>query len=351
MKSNKVKEFNFPSTRYSGSKLRFLDWIWSHIKDLKFETVLDAFGGTGSVSLMFKWYGKQVYYNDILKFNQIIGKAIIENSHVTVANDDIENVLRFNASKYPNFIQRDFNGIFFLDEENEWLDKIIKNISQVKNEYKKCILLSSLFQACLSKRPFNLFHRANLYIRTAKVERSFGNKTTWETPFPDLLRKFVNEYNKAVFCNKKKNKVIGGYDALNCPNGVDLVYLDPPYFSNGSSQGTNYLAYYHFLERIAHYDKWEDLINNAYGKSKRLNNTPEIDRFVKKSEIKKSLEELFQNFHKNIIVLSYQAGGIPSLEEIIEMFKNIGKKVQVFEKEHRYVLSKKIKKELLFIAK
>ena len=37
----------FPSTRYQGSKLKFVDWIWNCIKDVPFNTVLDAFGGTG----------------------------------------------------------------------------------------------------------------------------------------------------------------------------------------------------------------------------------------------------------------------------------------------------------------
>ena len=56
----------FPSTRYQGSKNKILDWISYSTKDLSFETVLDAFGGTGSVGYMFKKQGKQVFYNDYL---------------------------------------------------------------------------------------------------------------------------------------------------------------------------------------------------------------------------------------------------------------------------------------------
>jgi hypothetical protein len=44
----------FPSTRYQGSKNKITDWIWEEIKDLNFQTVLDAFGGTGSVSHLLK---------------------------------------------------------------------------------------------------------------------------------------------------------------------------------------------------------------------------------------------------------------------------------------------------------
>jgi len=248
--------FRYPSTRYSGSKRKLLDWIWENVKDIKFDTVLDLFGGTGSVSLLFKRYGKQVFYNDLLRFNQIIGTAIVENKEVIVTDEDLSKVLRHNGRDYPDFIQTNFKGIFFLDDENIWLDKVITNISGISNKYKRAILLSSLFQACLAKRPFNLFHRSNLYLRTANVKRSFGNKTTWETSFEDLLKRFIGEYNKAVFDNGCKNRVIGGYDALNAPNGVDLVYIDPPYFSAGLGSGTNYLAFYHFLEGLADYENW-----------------------------------------------------------------------------------------------
>lgn len=346
----KSKTFEYPSTRYSGSKLRFLEWIWENIKNLKFDSVLDVFGGTGSVSLMFKRMQKKVYYNDILKFNQIIAKAIVENSSVIVTENEINDILELNVNGAPPLIQEQFSGIFFLDHENRWIDETVHKIFGIKDEYKRSILLASLFQACLSKRPFNLFHRANLYIRTADVSRTFGNKVTWETPFPVLLRRFVNEYNNAIFSNGRANRVIGGYDALSTPNGVDLVYLDPPYFSRQSSQGTNYLAYYHFLERLANYDKWNNHIDDVCGKSKRLSDTLEISRFVKKSEITNSLEKVIQRFHQNIIVLSYQSDGIPATEDIIAMFKNTGKRVRVYEKPHRYVLSKKTKKEILFVA-
>ena len=54
----------FPPTRYQGSKRKLLGWIWEHVRDLPFGTALDAFGGTGSVSYLFKQNGKRVTYND-----------------------------------------------------------------------------------------------------------------------------------------------------------------------------------------------------------------------------------------------------------------------------------------------
>jgi adenine-specific DNA methylase len=344
------RDFGYPSTRYSGSKRRLLDWIWEHIRNLKFDSTLDAFGGTASVSLLLKRYGKRVLYNDLLKANQIIGTAIIENSNTTVTEEELNRILEFRKSDYPNLIQREFKGIFFLNRENVWLDKCVTNIMEVRDHYKRAILLASLFQACLAKRPFNLFHRANLYMRTASVERTFYNKTTWDRPFPELVKRYVYEYNKAIFSNGKKNRVIGGFDALSAPNGVDLVYLDPPYFSSKATTGTNYLTSYHFLEGLADYKNWASRIESSTGKIKKPYDIEELLHFSKKSRISLSFSTLLSRFQDNIIVLSYQDEGIPSKEEIFSLLREIKKKVRVFEIEHRHVLSPQIKKELLFVA-
>lgn len=350
MKDFAPPEFDYPSTRYQGSKRRLAAWIWEHIKDLQFESVLDVFGGTGSISLLFKRYGKRVLYNDLLKFNQIIGKALIENESIILTEDEINRVLKFSARRYPDFIQTHFAGIFFLDKENEWLDKIVTNINMTKDGVKRSILMAALFQACLAKRPFNLFHRANLYLRTAKVKRTFGNKTTWERPFDELFRKYAHEYNNAIFSNGKRNQVIGGFDALSVPNGVDMVYLDPPYFSRNSSQGTNYLAFYHFLEGLADYEEWASR-TDLRGKAKIIPESKYILNFTRRSEIENSFSNLLARFQKNIIVLSYRSDGIPSKTQISNLLRNLGKEISVFEKPHQYALSSGSRKELLFIAK
>lgn len=83
-----------PSTRYQGSKYKIIKWIDYYTKDLKFNSVLDAFGGTGCVGYMFKKNGKQVFYNDSLKFNYYVGLAIIENSKIILNDDDVDFILK-----------------------------------------------------------------------------------------------------------------------------------------------------------------------------------------------------------------------------------------------------------------
>jgi len=72
------KVAQFPSTRFQGSKAKLVDRIWECIKDLNFQTALYLFGGTGAVGYMLKTKGKQVYYNDYLTSNYLLGLALAE---------------------------------------------------------------------------------------------------------------------------------------------------------------------------------------------------------------------------------------------------------------------------------
>jgi len=175
----------FPSTRYQGSKAKLANWIWQQIADLDFRTCLDAFGGTGAVAYRLKQAGKQVTYNDLLSFNYYVGLALIENKRSRLSPEEVASLLRRRPGiTYPHFIQDHFQDIYFTDEENAWLDQTITNIiRQLTDPYKFALAFFALCQACLIKRPFNLFHRKNLYMRFAEVERSFGNKTTWDKGF------------------------------------------------------------------------------------------------------------------------------------------------------------------------
>jgi len=340
---------SFPSTRYQGSKSKIVDWIWDNIKLLSFNTALDAFGGTGSVSYMLKSKGKSVTYNDILKFNHIIGKALIENNDTVLTNEDIEFILYKNENiQYPTVIQDNFQNIFYLDEENIWLDMVITNITNIKDQYKQALAWFALFQSCIIKRPYNLFHRANLYVRMSDVERSFGNKTTWDKSFENHFTHFAQEANNAIFNGENICTSIN-YNALDIENvNYDLVYIDTPYINN-SGIGTDYFNFYHFLEGMADYNNWEKRIVKKY-KHHPLNNI-EKNFWNDKKEIFKAFDALIKKYNKSIIVISYRNDGIPSEAQLLEIIKKYKKHVyEIKSKDYKYVLSHKASKEILFIA-
>lgn len=336
-----------PSTRYQGSKYKIIKWIDYFTKNLNFQTVLDAFGGTGCVGYMFKKKGKQVFYNDSLQFNYYIGQALIENSGIILEDDDIDSILTEHSGvKYPTFIADTFGDIYFTDEENVWLDRVVTNISRIKNKYKQALAYFALFQACIIKRPYNLFHRKNLYVRTAQVERSFGNKKTWDTSFEEHFRKFAEEGNNAVFDNGQKNEAIHS-DVFDLKIKTDLVYIDTPYIpANGV--GVNYFDFYHFLEGLVSYDQWPAMIDEK-SKHKKIKNGK--NEWCNKGEIHQAFERLFEKYQDSILVVSYRDDGTPTIEELVEMLKTHKQSIQVEKLNYKYVLSHGNSKEVLIIAK
>lgn len=348
--NNPFESYEFPSTRYQGSKLKLVDWIQSETKDLKFESVLDAFGGTGSVSYLYKKMGKEVTYNDLLKFNYQFGKALIENKEVKLTNEDIQFILNKNEwIDYKTIIEDNFEDTYFTNEENQWLDMVIANMNALDNEYKFSIAFFAICQSCIIKRPYNLFHRKNLYMRTSEVKRSFGNKKTWDTPFEEWFLKFVKEANDSIFDNTRNNKSLN-LDAMEIKDtsNYDLIYIDTPYISSKGAT-VDYYGFYHFLEGLLMYDDWESHIDY---KSKHHRLKPKKNVWNDKKAITCEFEKLIKKYQDNILVISYRNDGIPSKEELTEIMQQYKSTVSVKTYgNYRYALSKNTKsEELLFIG-
>jgi adenine-specific DNA methylase len=326
----------FPSTRYQGSKAKLVDWLWEQVASLPFDTALDAFGGTGAVAYRLKQAGKSVTYNDVLRFNHLIGKALIENGEIQLTESDIDWLVHPHPEiAYPDFIQQNFQDIYFTEAENIWLDQIVTNMHQISDPYKYALAFFALSQACIVKRPYNLFHRKNLYIRFAEVERSFGNKTSWDKPFEEWFRFFAVEANAAIFDNQQPNYSLNE-DAGTIEGDFDLVYIDPPYISS-KGVATDYHAFYHFLEGLTMYDQWGEHID-LRSKHRRLKgqNNP----WTNKHLIEGAFEKLFAHFQDSILVVSYRKDGIPSEERLVRLLKRYKPHVRVEHfGQYKYALS------------
>jgi len=338
-----------PSTRYQGSKRRILPWLYKNIKNLEFETVLDGFGGTGSVSYLFKLMGKQVTFNDILLSNYQTGIAFIENDSVKLTQPDLEFLLHENGFEYSNFIQDTFKDIYYLDFENKWLDMVVFNIKKLSVLYKgkmlrkkQALAYHTLFQACLSKRPFNLFHRKNLYLRKANINRSFGNKKTWDTDFLTLFVKFAQEASSKAFLNGMKNKAIC-QDVMKIKNrNFDLIYLDPPYTRPNDKHPKDYYSLYHFLEGLVDYENWAYRIEWSKKNRSLIKKQTEWE----KNSLLDNFETIFKEFQDSIIVISYGNPGNPSIKQLKDLLLQFKSKVSIFKKEYSYKLNRKNGKDM-----
>jgi len=338
----------FPATRYQGSKRKHAAAIVEQTRDLSFSTVLDAFGGTGAVAYAFKLAGKRVTYNDALAFNQQIGLALIENDSVRLSDEEIATIGERRAGlPYGDFIERTFAGVYFTDDENRWLDTAVGNIRSLTCPYKQALAWFSVFQAAMAKRPYNLFHRSNLYMRTADVTRSFGNKVCWDRPFADHVHAHAVEANEAVFKGPEPCRAIRR-DALEVEPAFDLVYIDTPYI-NRKGVGVDYRDFYHFLEGMVRYDDWPDLVDRGF-KHIPLRRKP--NRWSDPSTSLDAFHALFERFRDSYLVISYRNDGMPSIEQMTQALRGMKKRVRVVELVQRpYALSTNRRtREMLLVA-
>ncbi len=327
-----------------GSKQNLLSSIFSHVDKLEYETVLDAFSGSGCVAYEFKRQGKSVTTNDFLNFSYVISKAVIENSHVKIDDTDLTNLLT-KRNDAPHFVRDTYQGLFFNEEECTFLDSLWANIQDIDDEFKRYIALAAACRACQKKRPRGIF--------------TFTGKKSWDgrrdlrismqEQFTDALRLF----NDSVFDNGKKNKA-------NCADimeftdaNFDLVYLDPPYWSPLSDN--DYVRRYHFIEGYSTY--WRNLNVDIKTKTRKFKSYK--SDFSKLDSATQAMKMLFKRYSNSIIVLSYSSNGLPTKDELFKMLSHVKSKVEVHEADHLYSFANQSKtkteiknrvKEYLFVG-
>lgn len=338
----------FPRTRYQGSKRKLATATLTCLADLSYHSVLDAFGGTGAVAYAFKCAGKVVTYNDILAFNHQIGTALVENSCVTLNVETARRIgRRHDGVEYPCFVEDTFEGVYFTREENRWLDITATNIGRIECRYQRAIAWFALCQAAMAKRPYNLFHRRNLYMRTSDVKRSFGNKATWDRSFDAHFLAVVAEANAAVIDSAQPCRAVCG-DALEVEGEFDLVYVDTPYIRR-NGVGVDYRDFYHFLEGLLHYPQWAEMIDRS---SKHLRLVRRANPWCDSARCGAQFRRLFDRFRTSILVVSYRSDGTPSIDELTRWLRELKPNVRVIDNTaYQYALSKnRSSREVLLVG-
>lgn len=338
-----------PQTRFQGSKFKLLEWIWNSLSGLRFKTVLDAFGGSGCVSHYLKGKAKAVTYNDVMRSFYLSATALVVNDRDKLSLSTLDSLERRNPKvAYKDFISRTFKDIYFLDEENEWLDVVAQNIPRLSTVNLRALSYYVLFQAATAKRPFNLFHRKNLYMRLAEVPRGFGNKATWDRPFPEHVRAHAEKANRAIFRGEQPCRALN-LDVFDVPAGYDLVYMDPPYL-NSQGTGVDYHQFYHFLEGLTDYDRWGKAVDFG-SKHHRLKPRKNVWNDPKRNLA--AFQRLFRKHADSTLVVSYRSDGIPSPDDLSRALRSVKRKVEIcrFDRNYKYVLSTNSRStELLLIG-
>lgn len=292
-----------------------------------------------------------------MRFNAYASHAVLLPSPCDVCNDDIDQLfIKQDDRVYSTTVADVFDGVFYTKEENELIDVAAQNLRSMPPHDKKYVLTYLFVQACLIKRPYNLFHRNNLCMRTRDVHRSFGNKKSWDTPFPSHMKKFLQEIrdvwdSKPTTCVRPTilNMALDDMDETFVRqhlDAVDTVYLDPPYFKK-DCMNREYIDYYHFLEGLVRYETWREKIDITRPQKCF---TPEYEKhyiIMSPTVMFEKCIELFK--HKNIVI-SYRKDGFPTIDWIEQQLRKYKANVVIRHCDYQYALSSKVTEEVLLIA-
>ena len=316
----------FPKIRFMGSKHRLIPWLSAILGSCEFDSVLDAFSGSGAVAYYMKCAGKRVIANDFLEFTHRIANATIENSVERLQDRDVD-ILTDDSGPGPDFIQKTFDQIFYTPEDLKFLDIVSGNLAKLANDYKRSLALSALTRSCLKRQPRGVF-----------TVRSWHNKyddgrRDLRLSLEDHFREQVSVYNSTVFGNGRENRALRtdvfDIDLDDLP-AIDLVYLDPPYVPR--SDDNDYIKRYHFVEGLSQY--WKGL---EIQQSSKVHKIPK--RFTPFSYRRTAIDafrSMFRKFSDSIIALSYSSNGYPDLKTLVGLMGEVKADIQIYKRQHRY---------------
>ncbi len=310
----------FPRLRYMGSKYRLLPNLIQIFNDISFASALDAFSGSGVVAYALKAMGKSVTANDFLAFCSTVADATIANQSEQLSSADVDRLLG-PAADTRDFIRRTFEGLYFSNEDHEFLDSAWSHIDQFEGQ-KRSLAISALCLAAARKQPRGVF--------TVTDFRYDDGRRSLRLPLREQARLTIEAYNNVVFDNGQACQAVQAdvFD-LN-PYGYDLVYLDPPYAP--PRDDNCYIKRYHFLEGLALYWRGVQIMEGTTTKKLEKRYTP----FSYKRTVGDALSRVFEHFSDSIIVLSYSSNAVPTVQELVTRLRRVKPRVEINEIDHRY---------------
>lgn len=313
----------YPQLRFMGSKHRLLPWIHKVLSDIPFNSVIDAFSGSGCVAYMFKAMQKQVTTNDFLNLNKTVSRALIENAATKLSGESLNLLLSYDPH-HKRFIEQTFSGIFYTPKDLRFLDLVSWNIQKLNSKYEKAIALAALIRSCVKRQPRGVFTVAG------DLNNYDDGRRDLRLSLKEHFLEQVEIYNNAVFKNGQKNKAHCG-DIFSW-NGetADLVYMDPPYVPRADDNC--YMKRYHFLEGLSCYWKNKTIMHDSRVKKIEKPHTP----FSYRRMAVDAFDQLFRQFADSILVLSYSSNGYPDLEILCKIMKQYKKSIDIYERTHRY---------------
>ena len=327
------------SRRYIGSKTKLLDWIFSEIKNnVKGESFLDIFAGTGSVAERALSNYDNVIVNDILSSNKVIYEAFWGSEKI-----NIDTIYEYRVM---------FNNLSIIDSQNyfstNYGDKYFGISDAKKIGYIRDLIDQDYKKGIINEREFNIL-LASLIYSMDKIANTVGHYEAYRKI--DIVDdRFKFELIDLPNCSEKKIDIFQE-DANELAKEIysDIVFLDPPYNSR------QYSRFYHVIENLVEWEK-----PNLYGVALKPEPKNMSEYCRKGAPI--VFDDLISNLNCKYIVVTYNntynsksssSKNKIKLEEILESLNKRGK-TKVFESDYRFFNAGKTDfpnhKEYLFIT-
>lgn len=336
--------WKFPPTRFMGSKERLLAALWEQIGSFRPRAVLDLCSGSGVVSYMLKAQRCRVVANDYMAMAATLARALVANSTVTLPEDVVEAIAAARDDG-DAFVQRTYADLYFDKDDTRFIDQARTAIGRLAGA-ERDIATAALVRACLKKRPRGIFTYTGI--------RYDDGRRDLRLSLREHFRLAAKAMNGAVFCNGHSNQALR-CDIATAPPGVDvdLVYLDPPYFSPLSDN--EYVRRYHFVEALA--CDWQGVEIQLETKTRKIKNYP--TPFRTEAGTAQAFEDLADFYRGLPLLISYSTNALPKAEDTVRLLKRHRKRVKVVEIDHVYSFgnqghliggARNRVKELIFVA-
>lgn len=246
--AHKVGRFKNP---WTGNKRKLLFDIYRAIEseNIKYDSMIDLFSGSGIVGLTGKTMGKRIISNDLMTFSYLFAKAYIENDDIAISKSDTDYLLKNknkNAGAFvvDNYLHR------FTRAEAEVLDNYYANTVEMFGSLEECsekFCLSLLHVLYYVMESCFVGGRLNKGQVLADLEHRIKHKRNDDKPMNFRSYLFSHPVNPKEFEGSKGNRAYNE-DALKLLKSgkadADLAYIDPPY----GGQQSDYIAMYRFFE-------------------------------------------------------------------------------------------------------
>lgn len=209
---------------YTGNKKKLVHNIHDVLrkKNLKFDTVLDAFSGSATISFLFKMMGKQVLSNDLLTSSYMNSVAFVENPGIKLSDEEKEFLLNNENPDKGTFVEDNYLGTEFRPKgktcrfnkftlkECRHLDNFRANVDQLCNRYLEGISLAAN-AAVVLRLPFGNVDQSNDIMKhRLKQEAAYGRDSDkcdrrigiyyddeYNLKFNKWFNKYTNDFMKA----------------------------------------------------------------------------------------------------------------------------------------------------------